>query len=71
MKNLIVNALANPEFGRGQTGPQRVECFALALNINTGGEQEITAENIVLIKQACEFQYSSPLVYGRICEFIG
>lgn len=71
MKSLVVNALASPEWGRDLPGTKRVTAFALALRLNAGSEQEITPEEAVLIKEACEKQYPSPLVYGRICEFLG
>lgn len=71
MKSIIVNAITSPEYGRELSGVQRLDAHKLSLRIHAGGEQEITPEDAVLIKQACEKQYPSPLVYGRICEFIG
>lgn len=45
--------------------------FSLALKIQSGGEVELTPEDIVEIKTAVEKFYSnSPLIVGRIFEFL-
>jgi len=50
-------------------GVRKVRLFTLALRVANGNEQDIEAEDIVLIKQ-CVANVYSPAVVGRMAELL-
>lgn len=62
--------LANYEDEKGLSGKKKAERFALALKANKGGEQPLSATEIVLIKAVIEKAFG-PLYVGRALEILG
>jgi len=62
LKDAIVNAVLSP--GQDETGKQKVECYEIARRVFAGGNVELSAEDIVLIKNKVGKVYP-PLIVGQ------
>lgn len=71
MKSLIVNALLSPSAEQGLTGEKKASRYKLALRLNGGGEQELTPEEIIDIKDVVGKSYPGALMVGRVFDFLG
>lgn len=64
IKNFIVNSLALLN-GEQISGEEKMIRYKLAMRLNEGGEQELTPEELVLIKKTVGTMYA-PLIVGQV-----
>lgn len=69
LKTIALQVLTATFADENLTGEQKVNRYRLALQINKGGEQEITLEDAVLLKMLIGKGYP-PLIVGRSYELI-
>jgi hypothetical protein len=68
MRHAIVAALLNPNAGEGANGEEKAARYKLALAVYDGGEQDFTADQLVLIKRLVGMTYG-PLVVGQVYDW--
>lgn len=69
LKTGLVNALLAPK-QKQDSGVDKIKTYELAKRIYTGGEVELSAEEISLCKKAVDDTFPSPQVVGQICELL-
>lgn len=67
LKTFCQNAILAPE--KEQNAEEKVRAYQLAIKIQEGGEVEVTAEEIALIKKKVGEAYA-PIVVGQIFEIL-
>jgi len=67
LKNILVNAILLPK--EKESGVDKVRKYELAKLIYTGGEVDLGAEDITLIK-ACVGEGYAPLIVGQVFEIL-
>jgi len=67
VKHFIVNALALVN-GEQVSGEEKMRRYKLAMRLNEGGEQDLTPEDLSLIKSVIGVMYA-PLIVGQIYDW--
>ena len=63
-------ALGPQQEDAGLNDDEKLKIFRLHLKIAKGGEVDLTADEVVLLKKRVSKAFN-PLIYGRVCEFLG
>lgn len=71
LKKVITAALSTPlDEDKGMSTDKVVARWKLACRVHGGGEQELTAEELVEIKGRLPKVYPSALIAGQACEML-
>lgn len=65
VRGIVVDALLAQMPGENPDSKEKVDRYKLAVRLNDGGEQDLTPEEIVLIKKLVGKNYG-PLVVGQV-----
>jgi hypothetical protein len=69
LRRVSIEALLAFDPQKQESGEQKAKCYALAMRLLKGGEQEVSAEEIVLIKTKTGELYS-PIVVGQTYDLL-
>jgi hypothetical protein len=69
MKEQIINAIMRPQ-EETLTGIQIIERYDLCMKITKGGEQDYTAEEEIIIKNALPHKNCSQIIVAQILKYI-
>jgi len=67
-KDVLTSALLTPK--QGQTAQQKIENWNLAQEIYKNDEVDLTAEQIVTIKELVVLAFNEPIISGQVLEIL-
>lgn len=68
-RSIIMGVLMEPRLSEGKDANEKLDNFKLAMKIDKGGVQDVTAKQIVKIQEYVNKAHG-PLVVGRMKEFL-